>query len=212
MTTWSYSAKACERGSLCSLVKPCGIISLSKAGLGEGPVARLFSLRAVFSQFILYRVSNCGLWQPPQVAGSVTVVGRVLLLAVCASSLPWQDEQARVLCRPLLWILLDRLVALQAGGGFRGRGLQGLRAGRRRRGGEQVGPRARPRLRERWRRSQAQNDQRGALKPYENTLSSPLRIEISSLRGVAPDLHRLPAPITGVEGARVPALIGVKPR
>ena len=55
-TTWSYSAKACERGSLCSRVKPCGIISLSNAGFGDGPVARRFSFRAVFSKFMLYSV------------------------------------------------------------------------------------------------------------------------------------------------------------
>ena len=35
-TYWSSSAKACERGTLCSRVKPCGIISLSQAGFGEG--------------------------------------------------------------------------------------------------------------------------------------------------------------------------------
>ena len=37
-TSWSYSANACERGRLCSLVKPCGIISLSNAGFGDGPL------------------------------------------------------------------------------------------------------------------------------------------------------------------------------
>ena len=102
-TTWSYSAKACERGSACSLVKPCGIISLSKAGVGDGPVARLFSLRAVFSQFMVYMVSNWGLWQPPQTAGSVLVTGRVFSLAMWSASLSWQEEQASVLCLPSVW-------------------------------------------------------------------------------------------------------------
>ena len=57
-TNWSSTMKACERGTLCSRVKPWGIISLSQAGFGEGPVASDFSDRAVLFQFIWYMVWN----------------------------------------------------------------------------------------------------------------------------------------------------------
>ena len=76
---------ACERGSLCSFVKPCGLISLSNAGLGEGPVASDFDFRAVFSKFIEYIVENWFWWHAPHTAGSIFVTGRDLTLATCAS-------------------------------------------------------------------------------------------------------------------------------
>ena len=99
-TTWSYSAKACERGSLCSRVKPCGIINLSNAGFGDGPVARLFSLVAVLSKFMLYSVRYWFWWQLPQDAGSTLVAGLPLPLSRCVSSPSWQLLQATDLCVP----------------------------------------------------------------------------------------------------------------
>src|SRR5512139_1263427 len=78
-TSWSSSAKECERGRLCSRVKPCGIISLSHAGFGEGPVSCDFSERAGRFQFVVANDSYCSLWQPPQLAGSMRVTGRCAL-------------------------------------------------------------------------------------------------------------------------------------
>ena len=93
----------CERGSLCSRVKPCGIISLSKAGLGAGPVASTFSLRAVFSKFILNIDWNWFWWQPPQTAGSVLVTGRAFVSLRWLSVPLWHDAQASPLCLPASW-------------------------------------------------------------------------------------------------------------
>ena len=98
-TTWSYSAKACERGSLCSRVKPCGASALSSAP----PVATALSLCAVFSVFIEYMVRNWFLWQLPQLAGSICVVGRPLPALRCASRPVWHESQPTVLCEFFSW-------------------------------------------------------------------------------------------------------------
>jgi hypothetical protein len=88
---------------LCSLVKPCGCISFSQAGFGDGPLNWLFSSRARRSKFIWYIVSYWFLWHEPHLAGSVVVTGRVFLFFRCASVFEWHSVQATVLCLPGSW-------------------------------------------------------------------------------------------------------------
>src|SRR5262245_4026194 len=100
-TYWSSSANVCERGKLCSRVNPFGVISMSNAGLGDGPIACFFSKRAVRCQSICAYELYWFAWQPPQVARSVFVAGRFDASERCSAVPSWQVLQPTALCLPL---------------------------------------------------------------------------------------------------------------
>ena len=109
---------ACERGTLCSLVKPCGIISLSQAGFGDGPVACDFSERAVLAQFMVYE--GLELLLVTGAAGGridLASTGRALASARCLSMPSWQTAAADALVLAAGVELLDRRMAAVAGRG-----------------------------------------------------------------------------------------------